>query len=58
MRLTLRVGICTPTSLATWDCAAPSWAASLPVDTDARATPIELRLPKVPVACVAAARAR
>lgn len=58
MRLTLRVGVCSPTSLATWDCAAPAWAASQPLETDARAAPIEVKLPKVPVVCVAGARAR
>jgi hypothetical protein len=58
LRLTMRVGVCAPTSLATWDCAAPAWASSLPLDVDTRATPIEVKLPKVPVACVPGGRAR
>lgn len=58
LRLTLRVGVCAPTSLATWDCATPAWATSQTLDVDARANPLEVKLPKVPVACVTTGRLR
>ncbi len=58
MRLTLRVGACTATSLGTWDCAAPTWLATDAFEADARAAPVERALPKVTVSCVPVGRAR
>lgn len=51
MHATVRVGICAPTSLATWDCAAASWVASTTLDLDARATTATVTLPRFDVPC-------
>ena len=58
MRLTLRAGSCPPTSIGTWDCAAPTWLGSAQVHTDARAATLEQPLPKLTVACVPVGRLR
>lgn len=58
MRLTLRVGLCPPTSIGTWDCAAPSWLGSGAFDTDTRAATVEQPLPKIVVSCVPVGRLR
>ncbi len=58
MRLTLRAGLCPPTSIGTWDCAAPSWLASSGFDADARAATLEQPLPKTTVSCVPVGRLR
>jgi hypothetical protein len=58
MRLTLRVGLCPPTSIGTWDCAAPTWLGSGAFDTDTRAATVEQALPKIGVSCVPVGRLR
>lgn len=55
MRATVRVGTCTPTSIATWDCAAATWLATTSVDLDARAGVAEVAMPAFEVACAPAA---
>jgi hypothetical protein len=52
MRASVRIGTCTKTSLATWDCAAARWLASTSVDLDGRASPASLDLPAISVPCV------
>src|ERR1700704_4449626 len=37
MRRTVRVGLCRPTSLATWDCRAATWVSTRELSLDARA---------------------
>lgn len=51
MRLTVRAGLCAPTSLATWDCAAATWLSTTTIDVDARATPFAVTLPELEVPC-------
>lgn len=51
MRLTVRAGLCAPTSLATWDCAAATWLSQAVVDVDGRATPLPVTLPEFEVPC-------
>jgi hypothetical protein len=51
MRVTIRAGLCTPTSLATWDCAAATWLSTTTADLDARASPAPIKLPAFEVAC-------
>jgi len=56
MRVTVRVGLCTATSLGTWDCAAASWLASANLDLDGRPTPTSLMLPGFDAPCSLAPR--
>ncbi len=56
MRLTVRAGLCMPTTLATWDCAAATWLASTTLDVDSRATAATLTLPEFEAPCVVPAR--
>jgi hypothetical protein len=58
MRLTLRVGLCPPTSIGTWDCAAPTWLGSGAFDTDTRAATLEQPIPKLAVPCAPVGRLR
>ncbi|MBI2388086.1 MAG: hypothetical protein HYV09_00595 [Deltaproteobacteria bacterium] len=51
MRATVRAGLCAPTSVSTWDCAAATWVASTTVDLDARSTPVTVTLPAFQAAC-------
>lgn len=51
MHATVRVGLCSPTSVATWDCEAASWLASTTVELDARATPVVVTLPTFESPC-------
>jgi hypothetical protein len=51
MRATVRVGLCSPTSVATWDCDAASWLGSTKVDLDARSTPVAVSLPTFESPC-------
>jgi len=51
MRVTVRAGLCVPTSLGTWNCAAATWLATASVDLDSRATPAGVALPEFEAAC-------
>jgi hypothetical protein len=52
MKATLRMGSCTLTSVATWDCAAATWLASEAIELDGRSSDAEVQLPVVSVPCV------
>ena len=51
MRVTLRAGLCTATSLGTWDCAAPSWLAATTLSLDDSSEPFDATLPPFEVTC-------
>jgi len=51
MKVTVRVGICAATSLATWDCNAASWVGSGVLALDAKSTPAEVTLEVKDVPC-------
>jgi hypothetical protein len=51
MKAMLRVGLCAPTSLATWDCAAASWQSTTPLVLDARSDVMDVDLPPLQVPC-------
>jgi len=51
MHATVRAGLCTATSVGTWDCEAASWLASTTVDLDSRAAPAKVTLPTFEAAC-------
>lgn len=51
MRLAVRAGLCAPTSLATWDCAAATWLSATTVDVDGRASPVTVTLPEFEAPC-------
>jgi len=57
MKATLRVGLCAPTSLATWDCAAATWLTSVPLALDGRSDVMDVSLPPLQVACADGAAA-
>jgi hypothetical protein len=51
MRITIRAGLCTPTSLATWDCAAATWLSTTTADLDGRASAASITLPAFEAPC-------
>ena len=51
MRATIRVGVCSRTSVATWDCSAATWLTSTTVTLDRRMPPVVVTLPATSVAC-------
>jgi hypothetical protein len=56
MRVSVRAGLCTATSVGTWDCAAATWLASANLNLDGRATPAILTLPGFEAPCTPATR--
>jgi hypothetical protein len=51
MKVTVRLGICAETSLATWDCNAASWVATTTTTLDTRADAMDVTLPPSEVPC-------
>lgn len=51
MHATVRAGLCTATSVATWDCEAATWLASTTVDLDSRSITAVVTLPAFEAAC-------
>jgi len=51
MKVTVRLGICAETSLATWDCNAASWLATTTATLDTRSNAFEVTLPAAEVPC-------
>jgi len=51
MRVTVRAGLCAPTSLGTWDCAAATWLSTTNADLDSRASAATVTLPDFEAPC-------
>lgn len=51
MTAVVRVGLCTPTSLGTWDCKAATWVAEQRIVLDGGTKAAVATMPKVPVGC-------
>jgi hypothetical protein len=55
MKATIRVGLCTKTSVATWDCNAAQWLVSTSVHLDGRSTAFPVSALGASIGCVSAA---